>query len=278
MTKSRHNWEKVLIVGAILATLLGLSLLVAAPTSQVQAAESEQGGVADACKSCHARVYDPWLESKHGSEETNCFACHVLGAGEGAHPQVSYLNLPEIKTCDVCHVEIKDEWLSSRHGERGMGCITCHEPHSQQQKLIGENESTCENCHQTQVEAAHDSTHGAVGLNCASCHLGPKIGHTFIAEISTCQACHSDIHEANSLIRGVSITPVSPDIKPRVVDASTTPDRGGINLPIWLFFTIGIVIGGGAVWVLIERELDVNGNGKKAQETDESETEADKSE
>jgi hypothetical protein len=273
MTKSDFNWMKLLAVMVVFAALFALGLLVAAPTGQVQAADAQQGGVADACKGCHSDLHTSWSSSKHGTEETNCFACHKLGEGEGAHPKVSYLVLPEEATCDVCHAPIKDQWLTSRHGERGMGCITCHEPHSQQQKLIGENKSTCENCHRTQVEAAHDSTHGSAGLTCASCHLGPNIGHTFISEISTCESCHSNIHEANSLIRGASITPVSPDIKPRVVDASVVPDRGGINLPVWLFFVVGIAIGGGGVWVLIERELDVTSSNGKDKEEDNNEDE-----
>jgi hypothetical protein len=267
MKISAFTWTKLLAAMIAVAALLGLGMLVAAPTSRVQAAEAPQGGVADACKACHSDLYEHWLSSKHGTEATNCFACHALGAGEGAHPQVSYLVINEAQTCDVCHLDIKEQWMTSRHGERGMGCVTCHEPHSQQQKLIGENKSTCENCHRTQVEAAHDSTHGAVGLTCDSCHLGPEIGHTFISEISTCESCHSNIHEANSLVRGVSVTPVSPDVKPRVIDSAATPERGGINLPVWLFFAIGIAIGGGGVWILIERELDINtsnGNGKKA--------------
>ncbi|MDX9991525.1 MAG: cytochrome c3 family protein [Anaerolineales bacterium] len=257
MTKSTITWMKWLFGAVAFASMVGLAFLVAAPTGPVHAAELPQGGVADACKSCHADLYEHWVSSKHGMEETNCFACHKLGTGEGAHPQVSYLVLPEAETCDVCHVDIKNEWVSSRHGERGMGCITCHEPHSQQQKLIDDNKTTCENCHRTQVNATHGSTHGAAGVDCASCHLGPKVGHTFISEISTCQSCHSDIHEANSLIRGVSITPVAPAIKPRASAEAEKPERGGINLPVWLFFVVGIGLGGGGVWVLIERELDV---------------------
>ncbi|GAB4493711.1 MAG: hypothetical protein Fur0016_29980 [Anaerolineales bacterium] len=100
--------------------------------------------------------------------------------------------------------------------------------------------------------------------------MGPQVGHTFISEISTCQSCHSDIHEANSLVRGVSITPVSPEVKPRAVE-SVQPERGGVNLPTWLFFIVGMGMGGGAVWVLIERELDVNnGNGKAAKQEEAS--------
>lgn len=262
-------WKSIILSTLALLFVAGLGVLLAAPSGQVQAAEAQQGSPADACVNCHADVYTRWSQSRHGAQATNCFACHKLGEGQGAHPQVNYMNLPEIETCDVCHVEIKDEWMTSKHGERGMGCITCHEPHSQQQKLIGEHKSTCENCHRTHVEYSYNSTHGAVGLTCASCHLGPNIGHTFISEISTCESCHSNIHEANSLIRGASITPVSPDIKPRVGTAPTQPERGGINLPVWLFFILGIGMGGGAVWVLIERELDVdsaNGNGKAAKE------------
>ncbi len=262
-------WKSLFLALAV-AVVAGLGILLAAPSNQAQAANLQQGGVTDACKGCHADVHTRWSESKHGAEETNCFACHKLGAGEGAHPKVNYVNLPESETCDVCHANIKDQWMTSKHGERGMGCITCHEPHSQQQKLIGDNTSTCENCHRAQVEAAHDSTHGAAGLTCASCHLGPNVGHTFISEISTCQSCHSNIHEANSLIRGTSITPVAPEVKPRVVEPEQPAGRGGITLPTWLFFLVGIGIGGGAVWVLIERELDVtNGNGSNGKNGDE---------
>lgn len=275
MAKLEFSWMKLLVITAFLAALLMLGVLVAAPTSAVQAEEAPQGGVADACKACHTEVYDHWVNSRHGAEQTNCFACHKLDEGEGAHPQVSYLNLSEAETCDTCHADIKAEWMTSKHGERGMGCITCHEPHSQQQKLVGENKSTCENCHRTQVDVAHDSTHGAAGLTCASCHLGPEVGHTFISEISTCQTCHSNIHEANSLIRGASITPVADDsVKPRVVDPSEASERGGINLPVWLFFVVGIIIGGGGVWVLIERELDINGSNGNGKESQENEDEA----
>jgi hypothetical protein len=266
------NWIKVL---AAIFALAFLAMLTAAPIGQAQAAEPPQGSPADACQSCHQAVYIPWLESRHGTEATNCFACHKLGAGEGAHPQRPYLNLSEEETCDVCHADILVEWQASRHGDFGMGCITCHEPHSQQQKLIGDNHSTCENCHRAQLELTHGSTHGAVGLNCYDCHMGPDLGHTFVSEISTCQACHSNIHEADSLIRGVSITPVVSDIRPRIVEPTDTRDRGGINLPTWVFFVIGVAIGGGGVWVLIERELDVDGsNGKPKDEDDEDDEDA----
>lgn len=255
------NWIKVLVAMFALAFL---SMLVMTPVGPAQAAEPPQGSPADACQSCHESVYKPWLASKHGTEATNCFACHQLGEGEGAHPQRPYLNLSEQETCDVCHADIVFEWQSNRHGDLGMGCITCHEPHSQEQKLIGDNQSTCENCHRSQLELTHSSTHGAAGVNCYDCHMGPETGHTFVSQISTCQSCHADIHSANSLISGASITPVSPDIKPRVVEPSDTRERGGINLPIWLFFAIGIVVGGGGVWVMIERGLDVNGSNGKA--------------
>ncbi|PWH13287.1 MAG: hypothetical protein DDG60_10450 [Anaerolineae bacterium] len=263
--------KPIALIGLALLLVFALGFLLAAPGSQVQAAPLPQGSPADACKNCHSDVYDRWSQSKHGSEATNCFACHKLGEGEGAHPKVNYLNLPESETCDTCHANIKTDWMTSKHGQRGMGCVTCHEPHSQQQKLIGESKTTCENCHRTQVEQTHSSTHGAAGVACFDCHMGPEVGHTFISQISTCQSCHSNIHQANSLVRGAFITPVAPEVKPRVVETSQ-PARGGVNLPTWLFFVIGIGVGGGAVWVLIERELDVdNGNGKSAKKEERSE-------
>lgn len=269
------NWIKVL---AAIFALAFLSILVMAPAGPAQASEGEQGSPADACQNCHEPVYVPWLASRHGTEATNCFACHQLGEGEGAHPQRPYLNLSEAETCDVCHADILAQWQDSRHGDFGMGCITCHEPHSQTQKLIGDNHSTCENCHRTQLEMTHGSTHGAVGLNCYDCHMGPDLGHTFVSQISTCQSCHSDIHSADSLVRGVSITPEASDIRPRVVEPTETRERGGINLPTWLFFVIGIAIGGGGVWVLIERELDVDATNGKSKDDEENADSQDKEE
>lgn len=267
-------WKPIAFLGLALLFVVGLGILLAAPSGQAQAARAQQGSPADACANCHADVYTRWSQSKHGTEATNCFACHKLGEGEGAHPKVNYLNLPEAETCDACHADIKDDWMTSKHGERGMGCVTCHEPHSQKQKLVGESKSTCESCHRTQLNATHSSTHGAAGVTCFDCHMGPEVGHTFISEISTCQSCHSDIHEANSLVRGAFVAPISPEVKPRVVEPAL-PERGGITLPTWVFFVLGIGMGGGAVWVLIERELDVNnGNGKATQGKKEESSEA----
>ncbi|GAB4493707.1 MAG: hypothetical protein Fur0016_29970 [Anaerolineales bacterium] len=154
-------WKAMALLGLAMLFVAGLGILLAAPSGPVRAAEAQQGSPTDACVNCHADVYTRWSQSKHGAEATNCFVCHKLGEGEGAHPTVNYLNLTEAETCDTCHVDIKNDWMTSKHGERGMGCVTCHEPHSQMQKLVGENTSTCENCHRNQVDAAHGSTHGA---------------------------------------------------------------------------------------------------------------------
>jgi hypothetical protein len=247
--------------------VLGLGSLASAPAQEVQAAGLEQG-TATVCASCHKDIVARWQSSKHGGNDNTCFACHKLGEGEGAHPQVDYKIEPETVTCQVCHAEIANEWRSSKHGEINLPCASCHDPHSQQQKLTGELKTTCENCHRKQLEASHDSTHAAANVTCSECHLGPQIGHTFISEISTCESCHANIHEANSIVAGglqvklpqngdaVGEPEVRPITEPEPVVIERETGRGGIYLPTWLFFVVGILVGGGGVWVLIERELD----------------------
>lgn len=264
--------KSIALAGLALLIVAGLGFLLAAPSGKAQAAPLLQDVQADTCKNCHAPVYDLWSQSKHGTAKIDCLACHRLEAGEGTHPQLNYLNLPEAQTCDVCHASIKTEVMASQHGERGMGCAACHEPHSQQQKLIGENQSTCENCHRSQVELTHYSTHGVTGVTCFDCHMGAEVGHTFISQISNCQSCHSDLHQANSLVRGAFVTPAAPSGQTQEGDVAAPAPRGGVNLPTWLFFVLGIGVGGGAMWVLIERGLDVNdGNGKAARDQESSE-------
>ena len=124
--------------------------------------------------------------------------------------ELTYSVESQALTCDTCHADKSKEWVSSRHGEIALGCATCHEPHSQQQKVLDDNQIICANCHKAQFEASHDSTHMAAGLTCENCHLGEDSGHTFKATITSCESCHSDIHEANQLIAaGVVVEPVA---------------------------------------------------------------------
>jgi predicted CXXCH cytochrome family protein len=187
--------------------------------------------------------------------------------------ELTYSVESQALTCDTCHSNKSKEWVSSRHGEIALGCATCHEPHSQQQKVLKDNQLICANCHKAQFESAHESTHLAAGVNCENCHLGKDSGHTFKATIKSCESCHSDIHEANQLIvAGVKIEPVvtqvaeasaegtaEPVVATEVPAAAEEPVKeqpkeGGINLPSWLLLLAGLLIGGIGAWAVFGRE------------------------
>ncbi len=260
-----------ILITTVIVTLF--AFLALSPSQEAKA--TAPGQSADTCKACHKDHTDLWSISKHGSVPIDCESCHRLASGEGAHPvELTYSVESQALTCDTCHSEKSKEWVSSRHGEIALGCATCHEPHSQQQKVLDDNQIICANCHKGQFEAAHDSTHKAAGLTCENCHLGEDSGHTFKATIKSCESCHSDIHEANQLIvAGVAIEPVAtepveasaeataegiaePVETPVVVEetAEAPSDKGGINLPSWLLLIAGFLIGGIGAWAIFGRE------------------------
>ena len=259
-----------LLAAAIAITLF--ALLAFSPSQEVKATAPAQS--ADTCKSCHEDHHDLWSISQHGSVPIDCENCHRLTGGEGSHPELPYSVESQALTCDTCHAEKSKEWVSSRHGEIALGCATCHEPHSQQQKVLDDNQLICANCHKAQFEAAHDSTHMAAGLSCENCHLGEDSGHTFKATIASCESCHSDIHEANQLIAaGVMVEPVATEPAEALAEATEpaasveataetvveetaaeSPEKGGINLPSWLLLIAGFLIGGIGAWAIFGQE------------------------
>lgn len=256
---------------AILITTVTVTLfafLALSPSQEVKA--TAPGQSADTCKDCHKDHFDLWSISNHGSVPIDCESCHRLKTGEGTHPvELTYSVESQALTCDTCHADKSKEWVSSRHGEIALGCATCHEPHSQQQKVLDDNQIICANCHKAQFEAAHESTHMAAGLSCENCHLGEDSGHTFKATIASCESCHSDIHESNQLIvAGVSIVPVATESAGATAEAvaeptespvveenvETTPEKGGINLPSWLLLVAGFLVGGIGAWAIFGQE------------------------
>lgn len=251
----------VLLAGVIIIALF--AFLVPGPDQNANAAASSQA--ADTCKSCHKAKYDLWSVSKHGSVPIDCEACHRL-EGAGSHPEAAYSTPSQALTCETCHADKAEEWKSSLHGTINLGCASCHEVHSQQLKVLDDNQLICENCHKEQFKVAHDSTHGAAGLSCENCHLGEFSDHSFKANIASCETCHSDLHEANSLIAaGVKVEPVVPsdpaatapeataEPVPAEPEAETTSD-GGINLPSWLLLAAGLLVGGVLSWVIFGRD------------------------
>jgi predicted CXXCH cytochrome family protein len=268
MTKVNPKLKSGLVLLASAITTILFALLVLSPSQEVKATAPAQS--ADTCKTCHEDHFDLWSISKHGSVPIDCESCHNL-TGEGTHPEVPYSVQSQELTCDTCHAEKSKEWKSSRHGEIALGCATCHEPHSQQQKVLDDNQLICANCHKAQFEASHESTHMAAGLSCENCHLGEDSGHTFKATIKSCESCHSDIHEADQLIvAGVVVEPVATEpaeasAQPTAqaadpadaeveADAAESPEKGGINLPSWLLLIAGFLIGGIGAWAIFGQE------------------------
>ncbi len=267
MSKKHPEFKNglVFLVSAIVIALF--AFLALSPSQNAKA--TAPGQAADTCKSCHEDQFKLWTVSKHGSVPIDCESCHGLTGGEGSHPELPYSVKSQALTCETCHADKAAEWKSSRHGEINLGCTSCHEPHSQQQKVLDDNQLICANCHKGQFEASHDSTHAAAGLTCENCHLGEDSGHSFKATIASCESCHSDIHEANQLIvAGVAIEPVATEPAEAAAEATAepasapvaeenveaTPEKGGINLPSWLLLIAGLLIGGFGAWVIFGKD------------------------
>jgi predicted CXXCH cytochrome family protein len=276
MKKLHLKFRNGLVFLVSAAVIMLFALLLFSPSQEAKA--TAPGQSASTCKSCHAAQYKLWSVSKHGSVPIDCETCHSLEAGEGTHPALAYTIKSQALTCETCHADKAAEWKSSRHGEINLGCASCHEPHSQQQKVLDNNQLICANCHKDQYGAMHDSTHAAAGLTCENCHLGKDSGHTFKATIASCESCHSDIHEDNRLIAaGVVITPIAAQTtdtsagasiatQPAETSANATAQpaatpiaekpatKGGINLPSWLLLIFGLLIGGFGAWAIFGQD------------------------
>lgn len=264
------------LVGTFLALFGVLALL---PRGEVRALQAEAQS-ADDCSECHAQATDLLVESKHAGVPLGCDNCHKLVSGaEGAkHPELYYSTESEESTCGSCHGDAYKQWYEGQHGDLNMTCATCHEPHSLQQKLTGDNTLICEACPKKQVNAGHGSTHEAAGADCAACHIGNETGHGFSVTLATCNSCHDDVHDANRLVisgfefasseEGESEEAAEPASTEEAagVEETTAPEgeeaeesaaepaKGGVNLPSWLLLVVGLLVGGGAVWVVIGKD------------------------
>jgi predicted CXXCH cytochrome family protein len=252
--------------------LVLFGLLAFLPDSEVHALTAD-AQFTDDCSECHKQAVNLLAEGAHAGTPLSCDTCHKLIPGEeGAqHPDLYYSTESEESTCATCHGDAYTQWYEGQHGFLEMTCSSCHEPHSVQQKLTEDNTLICENCHKNQVSAGHGSTHEAAGADCATCHIGNETGHGFGATLATCNACHEDIHEANQLVMsGFEFAPIpvegsgesaapeeestSPEGEEAVESTDAEPARGGVNLPSWLLLVAGLLIGGGAVWVIIGKD------------------------
>lgn len=261
---NKRTYMYLLPAVSVMLIILAFSVLVAAPTQNVAAADKNQD-ITETCKACHAQAATPWSTSKHAAGNVNCLVCHKLGQGEGVHPQLKYTVEIEETTCLVCHTDVAGTNIAgqmklSQHGKFGLKCITCHEPHSQGPVLAPGSKIVCENCHKNQMEGSLKSTHTAAGLNCINCHMGPESSHTLKVAGETCANCHKDIHEASRIVRaGIQVQPMATPMD--VVEKAAEPDEkpvqtaaGGINLPSWMLVLAGLLVGGIGSWALFGKD------------------------
>lgn len=265
------NWQfaskKIGLFFITMGFLMGLFGLVAfVPHSEVRALQVHTQQFTDDCSKCHQQAVDLLAEGAHAGVPLTCDNCHKLIPGEeGAeHPTLYYSTESEESTCGTCHIDTYAQWNDGQHGFLNMTCASCHESHSLEQKLTEDNKLICESCHKEQVNAGHGSSHEAAGTTCASCHIGNESGHAFNATLATCNACHEDLHEANNLVStGFEFASLSgegqepsPTEEAAVteVPANTEPAKGGVNLPTWLLLFVGLLVGGGVMWVIIGKD------------------------
>lgn len=275
------NWQFASKKIGLVFFLIGLLLMVVGvlaflPHSNALALQGE-AQFTDDCSKCHKQAVELLAGGAHAEIPLTCDTCHVLvpGAEGEQHPDLFYSTESEARTCATCHTDAYTQWYEGQHGDLNMTCATCHEPHSLQHKLTEDKRLNCETCHQKQVNAGHGSTHEAAGLTCVECHIGNESGHGFKATLSTCNACHNDLHQANQLVlSGFEFAPVAAGeaVEPATTEGAVEgeeasvpageeaeetvvePADGGVKLPSWLLLVFGLLLGGGAVWVIIGKD------------------------
>ncbi len=253
---------------AVIALFAAFVILVVSPAEQALATTAEFQSPRE-CAECHSQANGLWEESRHRESNVSCVVCHKLDQTGGEHPETAkYTVESEETTCLVCHAEVAGEDIAgqiqiSKHGQVGLTCISCHEQHSQGLKLAQGSRTVCENCHKKEMEAMLTSTHFAAGLSCVNCHMGEDKNHTLIVAVQTCDECHTNLHEANSLLNaGISIrvmdkpeamVEITPTEHPPQ-EEETAPVSGGVNMPPWTLVFAGIIIGAVLSWALVGKD------------------------
>lgn len=97
---------------AVLCATVVLAFVVIVRTA-AQAPQDDPGAGyawADACKSCHAEIYDAWAKSKHaraidrlsaGDQKAECLGCHVTGGPGKIEQNGKFVNANV--QCESCH-------------------------------------------------------------------------------------------------------------------------------------------------------------------------------
>jgi predicted CXXCH cytochrome family protein len=110
--------------------------------------------------------------------------------------------------CQDCHTTTYHNWRETAHASADVQCSSCHVPHSQQNRLVGEE--LCLSCHR---EVVDNSAHRSADVHCVDCHLpspsapdtatdirvisgGTAPNHSFDPISVACAECHrQSIHQ-----------------------------------------------------------------------------------
>lgn len=251
-------WLKRLLVG------LGCALFFGSITAMVTQAQTIPEEIpSEDCHSCHEAINIAWEDSSHSraladcdslpdqeeeeqqkecmaskslashngetAENVSCQVCHPTEPEE--HPQKVMYTDTSSRLCGDCHIETFDQISDSVHSQEGMACIRCHNPHDNELRAGG-IEDTCRSCHRDEVHFYTFTDHAEEGLLCTDCHMqitSEDAGnglpqHTFTVGMETCTACHLE-----ELHYPMSNTDPSASIDPKIVQAGFMSPTGDLD-------------------------------------------------
>src|SRR5580658_532688 len=176
---------------------------------------------AEACKTCHADIYNGWEKSPHwqqtykqgGIAKHGCEDCHGPAAFHVADPSdTSKLFLFEKAStkeinarCLSCHAGGTQHMnaINSEHSKNDFSCVSCHSPHHGKESdfmLVKSQPELCFSCHLQQKAQFDMPFHHRVNeglIQCTDCHnphgtVRPKQVRTSPTQDQICFQCHTD--------------------------------------------------------------------------------------
>jgi len=178
-----------------------------AATDPIFVEEWDRQGNPNACLACHTTGFDVETGT-YQAEGVTCEACHGPASSEHPKSPMPVNRSPEL--CSNCHTDTRfgwNEYQGSTHYQDGIDCATCHDPHSTTLKNIdgldtSDGSVLCINCHKEYSLGFAETSHHQEGVSCADCHIVDSDienrpahsipDHSFAANISTCNNCHTD--------------------------------------------------------------------------------------
>ena len=240
---SQRSWVPHVSVSKFLGLLITSCLLSALALAQPQAkstaadkfvsggqeqslpgkSETTPSGYAgaQACKTCHAEIYNGWEKSPHwkqtyqegGIAKHGCEDCHNAAASHAADPSdTSKLFLFEKAStkeinqrCLTCHAGGTQHMnaLNSEHSKNDVSCVSCHSPHHAKAPeflLLKSQPELCYTCHLQQKAQFDMPFHHRVNeglIQCSDCHnvhgtVKPQQVRTSSTQDAVCFKCHTD--------------------------------------------------------------------------------------